>query len=496
MRKIEKILIANRGEIAIRVMRSARELGIKTVAIYSETDRQALHLRFADECFMLKKKDFEPYLDIHQIIEVAQTSGADAIHPGYGFLSENPDFACEAEQHGIIFIGPSHHTISRMGDKLAAKDLAVQSGVPVIPGFLIDDLNDFENITKEAKSVGFPLIIKARAGGGGKGMRLVRSEEQFFQEINQAINEARDAFGDGRVFVEKYIENPRHIEFQILADQHGNILHLFDRECSIQRRHQKVIEEAPSVVLNDDLRRVMGDCSVALARACGYTSAGTIEFIVDKKMNFYFLEMNTRLQVEHPVTELITGIDMVKEQILIAEGHKLKFTQQDISAKGHAIEVRVYAEDPENDFLPDIGELIIYRPPKGAGVRIDDGYEEGMTIPVEYDPLIAKLITFGNDRPEAIARMKRAIKEFRLIGVKNTLGICGLIMEDQDFCAGNFDTHFISRKKISMSKELNNQNSVEILAAALLGFELNNEEIFLKHGNLTNCQSNWRRRLK
>ena len=281
-----------------------------------------------------------------------------------------------------------------------------------------------------------------------------------------------------------------------MADQHGNILHLFDRECSIQRRHQKVIEEAPSVVLNDDLRRVMGDCSVALARACGYTSAGTIEFIVDKKMNFYFLEMNTRLQVEHPVTELITGIDMVKEQILIAEGHKLKFTQQDISAKGHAIEVRVYAEDPENDFLPDIGELIIYRPPKGAGVRIDDGYEEGMTIPVEYDPLIAKLITFGNDRPEAIARMKRAIKEFRLIGVKNTLGICGLIMEDQDFCAGNFDTHFISRKKISMSKELNNQNSVEILAAALLGFELNNEEIFLKHGNLTNCQSNWRRRLK
>jgi acetyl-CoA carboxylase, biotin carboxylase subunit len=496
MKKIEKILIANRGEIAIRVMRSARELGIKTVAIYSETDSKAIHLRFADECYLLKKQEGEPYLDMHQIMEVATKSGVDAIHPGYGFLSENPEFARIVEQSGIIFIGPPHEAISRMGDKLAAKELAAKSGVPVIPGFQIIDSGNIQNIVAEANGIGYPLIIKARAGGGGKGMRLVHSEDQLTQEVRQAINEAKDAFGDGRIFIEKYIENPRHIEFQILADQHGNIIHLFERECSIQRRHQKVIEEAPSVVLDDVLRRQMGECSTALAKACSYTNAGTIEYIVDRDMNFYFLEMNTRLQVEHPVTELITGIDLVKEQIRIAEGHPLRFDQQDIAITGHAIEVRVYAEDPENDFLPDVGDLIIYRPPKGPGVRVDDGYEEGMTIPVDYDPLIAKLITFGKNRTEAIARMTRAIEEFRFSGLKNTLAFCGAVMRDDDFIGGNFDTHFISTKKMAISNQMNDQNPDTILAAAILGFELKSDEIFIKQGNLTNCQSNWRHRRK
>lgn len=496
MKKIEKILIANRGEIAIRLMRSARELGIKTVAIFSEADSKALHLRFADECYLIKKKTCEPYLDMHQIIEVAVKSGVDGIHPGYGFLSENPEFARMVQQREIIFIGPSHQAITTMGDKLAAKELAVKSGVPVIPGFQIDDAGNIKYILSQANSLGYPLIIKARAGGGGKGMRLVRSEDQLTQEINQAISEARDAFGDGRIFIEKYIENPRHIEFQILADHHGNIIHLFERECSIQRRHQKVIEEAPSVVLDDALRKRMGDCSIALAKACGYTNAGTIEYIVDSDMNFYFLEMNTRLQVEHPVTELITAIDLVKQQIRISEGHPLKFSQNEIKIHGHAIEVRVYAEDPENDFLPDNGNLIIYRPPKGAGVRVDDGYEEGTTIPVDYDPLIAKLITYGENRTEAMERMKRAIGEFQVSGLKNTLAFCDAVMRDHDFISGNFDTHFISLKKTAIIKKMNYQDLNVKLAVALLGFELKSDETFIKQGNLTNCQSNWRHRLK
>lgn len=496
MKKINKILVANRGEIAIRVMRSAHELGIKTVAVFSETDRKALHLRFADECFLLERKECEPYLDMAQIVEVALSAGADAVHPGYGFLSENPDFAQLVEQQNIRFIGPSHNSIRKMGDKLAAKALAIESGVPVIQGFQIDDADNIAFMVNEAEIIGYPLLIKARAGGGGKGMRLVRSADQLIQEVAQATNEARDAFGDGRIFIEKYIENPRHIEFQILADHHGNIVHLFERECSIQRRHQKVIEEAPSVVLDNNLRSKMGACSKSLVKACGYSNAGTIEYILDSDMKFYFLEMNTRLQVEHPVTELITGIDLVKQQILIAEGQSLAFTQEDLTPKGHAIEVRIYAEDPENDFLPDIGNLVIYRPPKGGGIRVDDGYEEGMTIPVEYDPLIAKLIAFGSDRPEAIARMIRAIDEFQLSGVKNTLAFCRAVMHDRDFCEGNFDTHFIYAKKNLEYKTLNKQNSDEMLAAALLGFELNGNEIFKKHGNLTTCRSNWRNRLK
>jgi acetyl-CoA carboxylase biotin carboxylase subunit len=497
MKKIEKILVANRGEIAVRVMRSAREMGIKTVAIYSDADAEALHLRFADECYPLHRGEIEPYLDMSQIIGIALRCGADAIHPGYGFLSENPDFAFAVYQNGLTFIGPTHETIRTMGDKLAAKKLANAAGVPVIPGFLIDETEGKDNFENKANALGYPLMIKARAGGGGKGMRLVWSGEQLLEEIELAISEARDAFGDGRIFLEKYIENPRHIEFQIMADQSGNTIHLFERECSIQRRHQKVVEEAPSSLLDDGLRNEMGACAVTLAKACEYVNAGTIEFIVDSDLKFYFLEMNTRLQVEHPVTEFITGIDLVKEQVRIAEGHDLSITQDDLKINGHAIEVRICAEDPANDFLPDIGELVSYRPARGVGVRVDDGYEEGMQIPLDYDPLIGKLIAHGNSRSEAISRMKRAIGEYQLAGVKNTLGFCHMVMDDPDFCAGNIDTNFISRKLKSMSQQAGSQREkTKALAAAVLGFELFNSEIFIKPRNLTNCQSNWRNRLK
>jgi acetyl-CoA carboxylase biotin carboxylase subunit len=497
MKKIEKILVANRGEIAVRVMRSAREMGIKTVAIYSDADAEALHLRFADECYPLRRGEIEPYLDMSQIIGIALRCGADAIHPGYGFLSENPDFAFAVYQNGLTFIGPTHETIRTMGDKLAAKKLANAAGVPVIPGFLIDETEGKYNFENKANALGYPLMIKARAGGGGKGMRLVWSGEQLLEEIELAISEARDAFGDGRIFLEKYIENPRHIEFQIMADQSGNTIHLFERECSIQRRHQKVVEEAPSSLLDDGLRNEMGACAVTLAKACEYVNAGTIEFIVDSDLKFYFLEMNTRLQVEHPVTEFITGIDLVKEQVRIAEGHDLSITQDDLKINGHAIEVRICAEDPANDFLPDIGELVSYRPARGVGVRVDDGYEEGMQIPLDYDPLIGKLIAHGNSRSEAISRMKRAIGEYQLAGVKNTLGFCHMVMDDPDFCAGNIDTNFISRKLKSMSQQAGSQGEkTKALAAAVLGFELFNGEIFIKPRNLTNCQSNWRNRLK
>lgn len=495
MRRFKKILIANRGEIAIRVMRSAREMGISTVAIYSEIDRHALHLRFADECFPLVKAGIEPYLDIEQIIRVALNTGADAIHPGYGFLSENANFARKVEEAGIVFIGPHHEAIHRMGDKMEAKKLAAEVGLPLVPGFDINPDSDLLTISNDIRKIGFPVLIKATAGGGGKGMRLIESEDTLEQGITRAMNEALDAFGDGRIFIEKYIENPRHIEFQILADNYGNCIHLFERECSIQRRHQKVIEEAPSSLLTESIRDKMGRSAVALAKACTYRNAGTIEFIVDEHLNYYFLEMNTRLQVEHPVTELITGIDLVKQQIMIAEGRKLQFTQSAIKIGGHAMEVRVCAEDPENNFLPDTGVLIRYRPPDGPGVRVDGGIDEGMTIPVEYDPLMAKLIVSGADRAEVIQKMKRAISEFELVGVRNTLGFCDWVMQEADFCAGKFNTHFISQKFHPEATTNSGNVSDEFLAAAVLAFELNQKESFRKAPKSTNCQNNWRKRL-
>ncbi len=445
MTKINKILVANRGEIALRVMRSAREMGLKTVAIYSEADRNALHVQYADEAVCVGgPKSAESYLRGDKIIEVCRQLKVDAIHPGYGFLSENAAFAQAAQDAGIIFIGPSPAAIELMGSKLAAKAAVARYKIPMVPG-TEEAITDVEAAKKIAQEVGFPILIKASAGGGGKGMRVVSEVAGFEQQMQLAVSEATSAFGDGSVFIEKYIQSPRHIEIQVLGDTQGNIVHLFERECSIQRRHQKVIEEAPSSVLTPALRAEMGQCAVNVAKACDYIGAGTVEFLLDENHNFYFLEMNTRLQVEHPVTEQITGLDLVKEQLKIAECQPLSFKQEDLKINGHALELRVYAEDPQNNFLPDIGQLTTYKRPQGLGVRVDDGFEQGMDIPIYYDPMIAKLITFGADRQEAITKMLRAIEEYQVTGVENTLAFGTFVLQHPAFVSGNFDTKFIER---------------------------------------------------
>ncbi|TAG85236.1 MAG: acetyl-CoA carboxylase biotin carboxylase subunit, partial [Bacteroidetes bacterium] len=409
MKKIQKILVANRGEIALRIMRSAKEMGIKTVAVFSEADRQALHVQYADEavCIGLPPSN-QSYLKGDLLIETALKLNADAIHPGYGFLSENATFAKKVTEAGLIFIGPSPESIVIMGDKLSAKEAAQKYNIPLVPG-TPGAITDIEEAKQKATQIGYPVLIKASAGGGGKGMRVVENSEEFESQMQRAVSEAQSSFGNGAVFVEKYIGSPKHIEIQVLGDKYGNIVYLFERECSVQRRHQKVIEEAPSAVVSPQMRKAMGECAVMVAKSCNYFGAGTVEFIVDEKLDFYFLEMNTRLQVEHPVTEQITGIDLVKEQIKIAQDEALSFVQEDLKIQGHSLEIRVYAEDPKNNFLPDIGTLETYQRPQGVGVRVDDGFSEGMTIPIYYDPMIAKLITFGKDRQEAIERMRRAI---------------------------------------------------------------------------------------
>jgi propionyl-CoA carboxylase alpha chain len=445
MAKIKKLLVANRGEIALRIMRSAREMGILTVAVYSEADRQALHVRFADEAICIgPPPSAQSYLVMDKIIAVAKQTGADAIHPGYGFLSENEDFARKVEEAGIIFIGPSAESMEIMGSKLGAKAAVSKFNVPLVPG-TAEPISDVSAAKKIAKEIGYPILIKASAGGGGKGMRIVNDENEFEEQMQRAISEAVSAFGDGAVFIEKYVSGPRHIEFQIFGDKHGNVVHLFERECSIQRRHQKVVEEAPSSVLTPELRKKMGEAAVNAAKAANYFNAGTIEFILDEKMNFYFLEMNTRLQVEHPVTEQITGLDLVKLQIKIAEGEKLPFQQEDLKINGHAIEVRVYAEDPANNFLPDIGTLKTYKRPQGHGVRVDDGFEQGMSIPFYYDPMIAKMICHDETRERAIKKMIRAIDEYEITGVETTLGFCKYVMQHEAFTSGKFDTKFVEK---------------------------------------------------
>jgi acetyl-CoA carboxylase, biotin carboxylase subunit len=443
MPKIKKILVANRGEIALRVMRTASELGIGTVAVYSEADRKALHVRYADEAVLIgPPPSSESYLKMEKIIAAAKETGADAIHPGYGFLSENEDFAKMCEDAGIIFIGPSAKAIELMGSKLAAKAAVAKFNVPLVPGTSepITNINDAKKI---ASKIGYPVLIKASAGGGGKGMRIVENDESFQEQMERAVSEATSAFGDGSVFIEKYITKPRHIEFQIFGDQHGNVIHLFERECSIQRRHQKVVEEAPSSVLTPDIRKQMGEAAINVAKSCGYYGAGTVEFILDENLDFYFLEMNTRLQVEHPVTEEITGLDLVKLQIEVAQGERLPFTQEQIRMTGHAVEVRVYAEDPANNFLPDIGTLQTYQRPQGHGVRVDDGFEQGMDIPFYYDPMIAKLITRAETRGAAIEKMKRAIDEYEITGIETTLAFCRFVMNHDAFTSGKFDTRFV-----------------------------------------------------
>lgn len=440
---MKKILVANRGEIAIRVMRSAKEMGISTVAVYSEADRNAPHVRYADEAVLLgPAPSNQSYLRGDKIIEACKKLGVDGIHPGYGFLSENPAFARMVKEAGITFIGPSPESMEVMGSKLAAKAAAKSHGIPLVPG-TDEAISDVANAAAIAEEIGFPILIKASAGGGGKGMRIVNHRAEFEEQLQLAVSEATSAFGDGSVFIERYVGSPRHIEIQVMADNYGNTVYLFERDCSIQRRHQKVVEEAPSAVLSPELRKAMGECAVQVARACNYSGAGTVEFLVDENLNFYFLEMNTRLQVEHPVTELITGIDLVNEQIRVAMGEKLSFRQEDLSINGHAIEIRVYAEDPANNFLPDIGKLAVYRAPQGNGIRVDGGFEEGMDIPIYYDPMLCKLIVHARNRDEAILKMVRAIDDFRISGVETTLSFCRFAIEHEAFKSGKFDTNFV-----------------------------------------------------
>jgi len=443
MTTIRKVLIANRGEIALRVMRTCHELGISTVAVYSDADQLSPHVTFADESVWIgEPESAKSYLSIEKILDAAERTGADAIHPGYGFLSENASFSEACEQRGLIFIGPSPTSIRLMGDKTAARDLMTDAGVPCPPGTK-DPIHSVQQAVDVAAEIGYPVLIKAAAGGGGKGMRIVTRAEDLEKSVKAAKSEARSAFGDDRVFVEKYLEEPRHIEFQIMADAFGNVVHFYERECSIQRRHQKVIEEAPCSVMTPELREEMAAAAVAAARACDYRGAGTIEFLIDKNRKFYFLEMNTRLQVEHPITEEITGVDLVALQIAVAEGRELPVTQEEIQKKGHAIECRIYAEDAENGFLPSTGMLHVHRPPSGPGIRVDSGVEEGQEVSIYYDPLISKLSVFASTRELAIRRMRRALKEYRISGCRTTIPFCKYTMEHPAFRSGQYDTHFV-----------------------------------------------------
>ncbi|RED94399.1 acetyl-CoA carboxylase biotin carboxylase subunit [Marinoscillum furvescens] len=494
---INKILVANRGEIALRVMRSAREMGIPTVAVYSETDNTAPHVLYADEAVCIgPPPSAQSYLLIDKIIDACKQTGADAVHPGYGFLSENAHFAEACEKADITFIGPSSPAIKVMGDKLASKQAVKDFGVPLVPG-MDEPISDVAAAKKIAEEIGYPVMIKASAGGGGKGMRIVHDPKDFEEQMTRAVSEARSSFGDDSVFIEKFITSPKHIEVQILGDQHGNIVYLFERECSIQRRNQKVIEEAPSAVVTPEVRKKFGEAAVNVARSCNYYGAGTVEFIADSNLDFYFLEMNTRLQVEHPVTEQITGLDLVKEQIKIARGEKLSFAQDDLQINGHSLEVRVYAEDPENNFLPDTGTLKTYRRPQGPGIRVDDGYEPGMEIPIYYDPMIAKLITHGKDRQEAIERMRRAIREYQIEGIKTTLTFCDFVLGHEEFVSGKFTTKFVEEHFTPevLQKDVDADTA---LVAALLGAELRQKQQSTLHPaqNTDSAKnSGWKKRM-
>lgn len=467
---MKKILIANRGEIALRVMRSAKKMGIKTVAVYSEADRNAPHVRFADEAVLLgPAPSNQSYLKGDKIIEIAKKLGVDGIHPGYGFLSENASFAQAVSDAGITFIGPTPHAIDVMGSKLAAKETVKAYNIPMVPG-VDHSISDVDEAKAIAKKVGYPILIKASAGGGGKGMRVVENEAELAEQMTRAISEATSAFGDGAVFIEKYVLEPRHIEIQVLADAHGNVVYLFERECSVQRRHQKVVEEAPSAVLTPEIRKAMGEAAVNVARSCQYLGAGTVEFLVDAGLNFYFLEMNTRLQVEHPVTEYITGLDLVEQQIRIARGEALAFTQDDLSIHGHAIELRVCAEDPLNNFLPSVGTLHRYRRPVGEHIRVDDGIEEGSEVPIYYDPLLAKLVVWGINRDAAIQRMLEAIALYQIEGVATTLPFGRFVCQHEAFISGKFDTGFV--KNHYSPEGIIAQQKTEAEVAAKLALEL------------------------
>ncbi|MBI9035063.1 MAG: acetyl-CoA carboxylase biotin carboxylase subunit [Bacteroidales bacterium] len=490
---IQKVLVANRGEIALRVMRSCREVGIQSVAVFSDADRKSSHVRYADEAIHIgPSPSNESYLVIDKIIEAAKRTHADAIHPGYGFLSENAGFAERCEKEGIIFIGPSASAILEMGDKITARKKMIKAGVPVVPG-TSEPVTDEEQAIKTIGEVGLPVMIKASAGGGGKGMRLVKEQSQIIESLRAARSEAMTAFGNDAVYIEKYIESPHHIEFQILADKLGNTIHLFERECSVQRRHQKVVEETPSPIMTPIIRAEMGKHAVDAAKAVNYYGAGTIEFIVDDQLNYYFLEMNTRLQVEHPITERVVGIDLVKEQIRIANGQKLSRTQDELHQHGHAIECRIYAEDPDNNFMPSPGLLKHITEPMGTGIRVDGYVHEGYTIPLYYDPMISKLIAWGKDREEAIARMKRALYEYKITGIKTSIHFLERIMEVPAFINGRYNTHFVEDNYDYLISKDRCDGICEDLAliAAFLDY---NQKLDKNRGSQTgvNCPSEWR----
>ncbi|MBT3475701.1 acetyl-CoA carboxylase biotin carboxylase subunit [bacterium] len=463
----KKILIANRGEIAVRIIRAAKELGIKTVAVYSDADKNSLHVNLADQAFNIGKPlPSESYLVGKKIISVAKKAKCDGIHPGYGFLSENADFAENCIKNKIDFIGPSAEAIRLMGDKITSREIAKTAKVPLVPG-TDGEVNDNEALGL-AKKIGYPLMIKASAGGGGKGMRLVHEESEFENSLKMAKSEAKNAFNNDAVFIERFIQEPRHIEIQILGDKKGNVVHLFERECSIQRRHQKVVEEAPSPGVSEKTRKKMGEIAVKLAKKVSYSGAGTVEFIMDQKENFYFLEMNTRVQVEHPITEMITGIDIVKEMIKVSYGHELSFKQKDIERKGHAIECRVCAEDPDNNFLPTPGTIFYVKSPQGPGVRDDSSLFNGYKVTTFYDPMLSKLIVWSEDRDSAIKRMSRALSEYIVLGVKTNLGFLVRLMDDKDFISGKLDTGFIEKHKKLLKIPKENSNIATIASAIIL----------------------------
>jgi acetyl-CoA carboxylase biotin carboxylase subunit len=490
----KKVLVANRGEIAVRIIRACRELGIDTVAVYSEADRHALHVRYADEAYLLgPAPSRESYLRADRIIDIARKCGADAVHPGYGFLAERDDFAAACADAGISFIGPKPSSIAAMGDKAEARATVIKAGVPVVPGTEdVGNLTDEELLSK-APQVGFPLLIKATAGGGGKGMREVNDLEEMPELLRSARREAESAFGDGNVYLEKLVENARHIEIQILADSHGNVIHLGERECSIQRRHQKLLEEAPSAALDDETREKMGSVAVKAAQAVDYVNAGTIEFLLDKDNNFYFLEMNTRLQVEHPVTEMVTGIDIVKEQIRIARGRTLTYKQQDVQFNGHAMECRINAEDPYNNFLPSTGRITHSLLPTGPGVRVDTGVYPGFEITPYYDPMIAKLIVWGETRAQAILRMRRALEEYRVVGVRTNIPFHQTLMDSHRFMGGQYDTRFVE-ERFSMEETGESRENNDEIAAILATLVAHRESA--RSANIVNRNerdaSNWK----
>lgn len=476
MKTIKKILVANRGEIALRIMKAAKKMGISTIAVFSEADRNTPYVKYADAAICIGEPPAaNSYLLFDKIIGAAKELGADAIHPGYGFLSENPYFAENVEKENIIFIGPKSNTIKIMGSKLAAKEAVKEYGIPLVPG-TDKAITDIEQAKVIARDIGYPILIKASAGGGGKGMRVVEKEADFENQMRRAVSESTAAFGDGSVFIEKYVASPRHIEIQILADEHGNVIHVFERECSIQRRHQKVVEEAPSVVLTPEKRQRMGAAAIQVAKACNYVGAGTVEFLFDENQDFYFLEMNTRLQVEYPVTEMISGVNIIEQQIKIARGEELEIKQDDLKINGHAIELRVYAEDPSEDFLPGTGILTTYKTPSGNGIRVDDGFEEGMEIPIYYDPMIAKLIAHGKDRNEAIQRMIKAIDNYHVDGIKTTLPFGTFVMKNEAFVSGNFDTHFVSKHFTPEIRKANSEQLAKIAAYVALNHYKNQKE--------------------